>query len=105
MAREDVDADAKDDKGKTPLMCAAEGGHETVVRLLLEREDVDPAAKNDSGQTALWMAENNGHRGVVKLLTLKLEQSRAGRDGDESSKKGMRVRFKDSGLDRDCPHR
>lgn len=88
MAREDVDADAKDDKGKTPLMCAAEGGHETVVRLLLEREDVDPAAKNDSGQTALWMTENNGHRGVVKLLRLKLEQSRAGRDEDESSKKG-----------------
>ena len=31
-----VEVDSRDDTGRTPLLYAAKGGHETVVKLLLE---------------------------------------------------------------------
>ena len=41
LSKEDVDADARDDYGRSPLSLAAEKGDEALVRLLLEREDVE----------------------------------------------------------------
>ncbi|OBT78240.1 hypothetical protein VF21_03031 [Pseudogymnoascus sp. 05NY08] len=97
LERDDFEADWKDEDGMTPLMCAAYRGHcighEKIVELLLQRGDVDPAAKNNLGQTALSLAEEDGNERVVKLLRLKLEQSRAGRDGDDSSKKGDEIQI------------
>jgi ankyrin repeat protein len=40
-----VDADTKDDDGRTPLWRAAREGHEAVVRLLLATGAVDADAK------------------------------------------------------------
>lgn len=40
VEREDVMADLKDNHGRTPLMWAAESGHEAVVKLLVERDNV-----------------------------------------------------------------
>lgn len=69
-------------------MCAAHGGYEAIVKLLLEREDVDPAARNGYDETALWLAEKNGHKGVLELLRLKLKHSGGRGDGADESRKG-----------------
>jgi len=63
-----VNFDEPDYFGKTPLMWAAKGGHDRVVKLLLGREDVSPDRSDNYGQTPLWWAAYNGHNGVVKLL-------------------------------------
>ena len=43
--RDDVDINAKDSIGETPLICAAKSGHGAVVRLLIERDGVDINAR------------------------------------------------------------
>ena len=68
MERNDVDADAKDNSGQTPLWRAADRGHEAVVKLLLERNDANADSKDSSGQTPLWMAADRGHEAVMRLL-------------------------------------
>jgi len=63
-----VEADSKDDNGRTPLSWAAGEGHEAVVKLLVERDDVEADSKDDFGETPLWWAAANGHEAVVKPL-------------------------------------
>jgi hypothetical protein len=63
-----VDADSKDEYGQTPLSCAAEGGSEAVVKLLLETGKVDVDSMDEYGQTPLSCAAWGGHEAVVKLL-------------------------------------
>ncbi|KAH8648185.1 ankyrin repeat-containing domain protein, partial [Tricladium varicosporioides] len=53
--------------GQTPLSCAAEKGHEAVVKLLLEK-GAALEVQSSSGQTPLSWAAVNGHEAVVKLL-------------------------------------
>jgi ankyrin repeat protein len=72
LATERVDVNSKDTKyGQTPLWMAAVGGHEAVVKLLLEK-GVDPNLKPTSGysdgRTPLSIAAAVGHEKVVKLL-------------------------------------
>ena len=59
--------DSRDDRGRTPLSYAAEGGHEAIVRLLLSRE-VDVNSQDDRGRTPLSYAAEEGHKAIVKLL-------------------------------------
>jgi ankyrin repeat protein len=59
-------------KSRTPLYWAAGGGHEAVVRLLVERDDVEADSKDGSGRTPLSRAAGQGHEVVVKLLKSKL---------------------------------
>ena len=54
--RDDVDIDAKDKFGMTPLSQAAQRGHEAIVRLLIARGDVDINSKDISGKTPLLLA-------------------------------------------------
>ena len=54
-------------KGETPLMSAAECGHEAVARLLLESR-ANVSATDVYGHTALWLAACNGYESVSKLL-------------------------------------
>jgi ankyrin repeat protein len=63
-----IDADAKDNDGFSPLLWAARDGYESVVRLLLERQDVTADAKTADGDTALTWASANGHEAMVRLL-------------------------------------
>ena len=58
----------EDDDGKTPLLWAAQYGHEAVVRLLIERDGVDINAKDRDGRTPLSWAVRKGYRAVVRLL-------------------------------------
>ena len=41
VEQDDVEADSKDERGRTPLWCAVMGGHEAIVRALVEREGVE----------------------------------------------------------------
>jgi len=68
LEREGVDANSKDEDGRTPLLWAADNGHEAVVQLLLEHEGVDANSKDEDGRTPLLWAAANGHEAVVQLL-------------------------------------
>ena len=56
-----------DSQGTTALMWACMGGHETVVRLLLEK-GANIEAKDQDQQTALLIAAEGGYESVVRLL-------------------------------------
>ena len=63
-----VDVNAIDEHGNTPLIEAARFGHDDVVRaLLIARADVK--VKNDDGKTALMLASEGGHDDTVRALT------------------------------------
>jgi ankyrin repeat protein len=62
-----VDMDVKDDLGRTPLSCAADGGHLNIVKQLIENSGVDLNSWGRYGRTPLLWAVK-GHLEVVKLL-------------------------------------
>ena len=55
-------ADMADGWGRTPLIWAAESGHEGMVKLLFKQKGVNPNSKDHDGSTPLW------HERIVKLL-------------------------------------
>ncbi|MBE3041637.1 ankyrin repeat domain-containing protein, partial [Candidatus Bathyarchaeota archaeon] len=66
-----INVNAKDnDYRRTPLLWAAENGHEAIVKLLLEKS-ADVELKDYYGQTPLLGAAGNGHEAIVKLLLQK----------------------------------
>ncbi|KAK0513020.1 hypothetical protein JMJ35_005037 [Cladonia borealis] len=64
----EVDVNATDDFGRTPLSLAAEIGNEIVVRILLESGKADVEAEDKYRETPLLWAASMGHKTVVKLL-------------------------------------
>jgi len=63
------DANAADCSGNTALTWAAMGGHDGVVRRLLEQKDVNPDQPDTKyGWTRLSLAAENGHEGIVMML-------------------------------------
>ena len=62
------DINAADITGKTAFLWAARGGHEGVIKLLLEQEHVDPNTADHDGWTPLISAAERGHEEIVKLL-------------------------------------
>lgn len=54
--------------GMTPLMFAADGGHETVVKMLLDHGASVNVRSDGYGFTALHWCSRNGHLGVAELL-------------------------------------
>jgi ankyrin repeat protein len=63
-----VDVNATDEHGNTPLIEAARLGHDDIVRALLIAR-ADPQAKNDDGKTALMLASEGGHDDAVRALS------------------------------------
>ena len=72
----------RDCMGITPLLWAAENGHDNVVQFLLKQENISPDAPDKLGRTPLSRAASSGHEEVVKLL---LDQG----DVDPDSQDGM----------------
>ncbi|KAI9774450.1 MAG: hypothetical protein M1839_001733 [Geoglossum umbratile] len=61
--------DVRNSYGETPLLWAAQKGHEAVVKLLLAKDGVDINSKDSRwGQTPLSWAAWEGREAVVKLL-------------------------------------
>ena len=69
--------DLKDGYGRTPLSRAAGGGHEAVVKLLVEKGAQLEAKDTLYGRTPLSFAAWRGHEAVVKLLVEKGAQLEA----------------------------
>ena len=71
LQREDLttkELNAKNDNNQTPLMLAAQYGHDAVVRLLLETGKTDVNPRDRDGYTPLLVAAMFGHEAVVRLL-------------------------------------
>lgn len=62
-----VPANSVDVDGNSPLICAAEEGHEDVVHLLLQHK-ADVLVRNVESESALHVAAWNGHTAVVEAL-------------------------------------
>ena len=62
------DLNATQENGATPLILAAEGGHEEVVAVLLGREGIDLEDPGTGGGTALHVAAFNGNVEIVRRL-------------------------------------
>ena len=66
-----VNPDSSCECGQTPLLWAAEKGHEGIVRLLLGPNDVNPDSSGRHGRTPLSWAAGNGLEEVVRLLLIR----------------------------------
>ena len=60
--------DSSSSKGQTPLSFAAENGHESIVKMLLQRDDVAADSNSSWGPTPLSFVAKNGHESIVKML-------------------------------------
>ena len=63
-----ADADSRVELGRTPLLWAARGGHEAVVKALLATGKAAANAEDRDRRTPLLWAAQGGHEGVVKAL-------------------------------------
>jgi ankyrin repeat protein len=63
-----VEVNAIDEHGNTPLIEAARFGHDHVVTVLLLAH-ADPSIRNDEGKTALMLAAEGRHDETVRVLT------------------------------------
>ena len=68
LIQDGQDVNEGDNDGTTPLMYAADFGHDQVVRELI-RAGADVNGKNNYKQTALHLASSCGHSSVIKTLT------------------------------------
>lgn len=64
----DPNARAPPFSGATPLMLAATGGRDGVVKALLESDRTEVEARQDDNETALYMAASSGRVETVRLL-------------------------------------
>ncbi|KAI0403025.1 hypothetical protein F4802DRAFT_608355 [Xylaria palmicola] len=63
-----INPNLQDKIGQTPLLLAAENGHEAIVKLLLTTKQADPNIGENDGWTPLFVAAESGHEAIVKLL-------------------------------------
>jgi uncharacterized protein len=68
LASPNVDVNAVDEHGNTPLIEAARLGHDKVATALLIAH-ADTSIKNDEGKTALMLAAEGRHDETVRVLT------------------------------------
>lgn len=66
--RQNIDLDAPDSEGNTPLSYAARGGHLEVCRSLLESNRTHPNHEFCDGMTAILLAAYGRNEEVVKIL-------------------------------------
>ena len=68
LANDEVDVDARDKEGKTPLMLAANGGAEATCIFLVEHAGACITAVDRSGATAADMALKTGYKELARRL-------------------------------------
>src|ERR1041385_7632667 len=68
LIKREADVNAVNSGGFTPLIAAAEKGHQKIVALLLTHGAEVKQATTDNGTTPLIVAAENGHRATVALL-------------------------------------
>ena len=68
LSSPNVNVNAVDENGNTPLIEAARFGHDKVVTALLIAH-ADASIKNKEGKTALMLAAEGRHDETVKVLT------------------------------------
>ena len=73
-----ADVNAKDKRGRTPLLFAAIGGHKEIAEILIAKgADVSPKSPEyKAGITPLHEAAFHGHKEIVELLIAKGEDVR-----------------------------
>ena len=69
-------------RGRTPLSYAAQGGYESIIRLLLSRKDVTADSQDEDGRTPLCWAAMRGHEVVVRLLLSRKDVTAESQDKD-----------------------
>ncbi|KAF2092751.1 ankyrin, partial [Rhizodiscina lignyota] len=60
--------DTKDKGGRTPLSWAVAGGHEEIVKLLLQRYEIDIESKDKKHFTPLWRAVKEENEAIARTL-------------------------------------
>jgi hypothetical protein len=68
LKKPEINVNAADKHGITPLSNAAYEGHLEIVRELLKKPDIDVNAPSRTGVTPLLSAEDEGHPEIVRLL-------------------------------------
>jgi ankyrin repeat protein len=68
LAQPDLDANARDERGRTALHLAAELGRAGIASLLAEHPSISLNAKDERGMTPLAAAAFAGHAKIVALL-------------------------------------
>ena len=63
-----ADVNLQDENGYTPLMKAADQGHENIVRMLLAAPGIDVNLQNNNGKTALDFAVKKGHQNIAAMI-------------------------------------
>lgn len=71
----------QDQKGNTPLLLAAIGGHEGIARLLLEKGKVEANSRDEDGWSPLSWASEGGHEAIARLLLSTGKVEADSRDG------------------------
>ena len=67
LSGRDVDVNATDERGSTPLIEAARYGHDEICRILIAA-GANLKAKDRDGKTALQLAIQGDHDDVVRVL-------------------------------------
>ncbi|GKZ26243.1 hypothetical protein AbraIFM66951_004431 [Aspergillus brasiliensis] len=67
LTRSHARIEITDQNGLTPLLLAAENGHESIVQMLLET-GATTETRAKFGQTPLLLSARNGHEGIVRKL-------------------------------------
>jgi len=62
-----IDINVSNIDGQTPLMAAAEYGHEEIVRFLLDK-GADILASDDYGRNAMDIARKKGWQNIIEML-------------------------------------
>jgi len=90
-----------DSVGRTPLMWAAENGHDKLVRSCMRMgANVDKVDINQ-GRTALHLAARKGHAAVLKILIEGLQSDKRDEELNREDKNGITPIFLASQLSRD----
>ena len=68
LKKDDIDLNAQNEYGETPLFIAAKVGHHNVVKMLLKKGDIEVNLENWAGETPLSVAAEERNGKIVNLL-------------------------------------